>query len=1127
MFAFIAKVYLLFVVIVGQVVVCDATADTVEQFLMQDLQQIEERLLRDSFFDYITVRERLHAFSYEDLMKINKAITKKESLKTLHKLVEGLKRKKQDVYTFNETFTRDWEPLKKRAPFYPQETYSLRSVSLEAERLYFDNLNLTYIPQKLQAIQDNYFRAPYLNDNGAANYIKKDSTIHSFFLSLAQQKKHAMWKYKVAGEKQYNISHERLPVKKYTENSIMPVIYNGMLLVRNEYRIFACDALTGEQLWSVAPDTNGEENCYTIVHMHHNPYGYEMTREGEMLFTELAGRLCAYKLEAARIPELKWSISLGEYTLATKPVVAFNTVIVGLINARGELWVCGFTQDKGTATWQTYIGLSTFSSSVCTLSLVSNENIIIGTNHGVILSLDGKTGLIRWMRTYQPKKYSVFDWFQKKHFMFKNISQKGFLPFDTQFLQERDGVLIYKPREAETVFFLSRENGALIKKIRMEQDLYYALGMLDAFMVVLSKQTPQDNRLLLVNVTDETVLDSQNIPHGALRGVVYLDQNTIVCKVGESLLQLRRNQTSIVIDQIPCKQGEWLVGAKDGKYAVAQDNTLYFSTEEFNNRDKKNILLRNNLIVSMEAYIREDSQFTKFAALHLVNSTYKRNVMANDLIAPLLMHEKEIRKGKAKHLIAALGEVYGNEIVHYKNTSLRFGLLIQNLTGLENERVSNSVSARQELHELFSLYGSAFMEVLPVHVVKGEKPNLYFFSHNDVIYCVNEQHDILWHRKVAFRKQRNGAREIDIYLYDNIVIINDKLGVIAVNKIDGLFLWSDTYSVFRDTNIFVKNNRGVGYQAAFLNNAILTQRNEYICLRDIFTGVPMYTWNSGLDFANVMRVGNQEIALIGEKKRNPFLVCIDTETKKVREINLKPYSKNPEIIDMVATEEGFVILLDRKIYDYRYGKRKLKTVFELKNAYERNLFRHEATVYIVQPGTHIVALKDDGMVFQKAWEWNEEYEPVRSVLGEKGDSLCAINGGKIIMLRPEEHTYVLYALNLLTGKVVWQQAIPTVKGVYGDFYGIHFTDEYAFMVLYTAPFSWEQLKKHEYEKLEDFAFDLNPYYMKVDIETGVFVEIKEFDRIVNYGYRRGYITSTENYLVYTINGNKLYAQLLQ
>jgi len=374
---------------------------------------------------------------------------------------------------------------------------------------------------------------------------------------------HTVWDYELPSDKLSNFTvaaHkvQRQWLKRYEESALSPIIHEQTIILRNEYRLFCIDLLTGREIWTFSPDTSGHEFYQTVRHPHHNSYGYELLLDNNVVYTELAGKLTAIVIEDLLHPVLLWEQNLGEYTVSIKPIRYENTIIVGLTNARGELWICGFHVEDGSMLWSTYIGITTFLSPASTLSIIKDDTIIIGTNHGILTCLDPITGEIIWLRKYSPTKYSLFDYLNKKHFRGK-LSGKGFISFNTQFINVDNNNIVYiKPRESEYVYILNSLTGELIEELLIDTNKYYVLTASNDKIVLFEKAKEKEiAHLKIVDIKTGNELFSKTILTGNLQGVVQLNKKELLFKVDSIIHSLRIDDDIIELSKIGEHRREW------------------------------------------------------------------------------------------------------------------------------------------------------------------------------------------------------------------------------------------------------------------------------------------------------------------------------------------------------------------------------------------------------------------------------------------------------------------------------------------------------------------------------------------------------------------------------------------
>jgi len=438
--------------------------------------------------NFFKVREKLLTLSYERLRDLKILASNNSAFAQLDKLLARcISTMERESFSCPEDILVNNAPLALDCPFYEDTGSSLKITDLKhyAETLYFYNLKLMYRENSLVQKTDTLWQSA--KDLFSKPLIRSLSEpTNQFPFDRLAVKASLMFSYNVKEDNKNAWIFGRQLLKDYDGAGLCPVIYEDKVILRNEYSLFCLDILSGKQIWSFSnEDSLGQEFYQTFWNPHQNSYGYELLLEGGMVFSELDAKLIAVKLRDNSVPELIWRRSLGEYTVCTKPVKRENALVAGLINSRGELWICGFNARDGNLQWNTYIGISAFLSPACTISAIENDRVYIGTNHGLLVCLNPADGEIVWLKKYAPKKYAYLDYLLQNR---DALPVEYFVSYDTQFIElGGDGFLYYKPRESDYIYILDPASGSLKEEILIDSQEYYCLRALSGKMLLLEK----------------------------------------------------------------------------------------------------------------------------------------------------------------------------------------------------------------------------------------------------------------------------------------------------------------------------------------------------------------------------------------------------------------------------------------------------------------------------------------------------------------------------------------------------------------------------------------------------------------------------------------------------------------
>lgn len=1120
------------------------------------LDQFKHCLEEQNILSYLRLRQKLYAFSFDELRQLQKYASKKPSFKELVNLISGVCAKKYNIYVFKEDFFLGNIPVMEPLPFYKGDDYIIEKIARSTERLYFNNLELPYRNNLLKGIDNNLFvntNFAFKTDDSAA--VPSDAGLvlkHIDTQYMFQGIEHK-WQYKLKSSNIYNTSHERLIVKKYCENRIQPLILGDTVIFRNAYRLFAIGLDSGKQLWSISPDISGEEFYQTVAPWYTSPYGYEMAFDNGTIYAELAGRLVAYNISSEGNPVLKWKSDLGEYVLTTKPVSLKNILVLGLINGRGELWACGFSKEDGTLKWSTYVGLSGFSSPLCSVSAVSKDKIFLATNHGILICLNSADGQIVWLRKYESNKYSVFEWFSKQQSSYKNREHEGFIEFDSQFIivNEEENSLAYKPRESDVLYLLNPATGKLIDEIRNDPSKYAIISMNGSMLIMLDIHNENNIQFLIVNYPEGKILYKRKLCNGKLSGIAYKNKEELSFKVGSRIYTVFFSNGSVKLREMNSGEQGWLLECNDTFLFLAGNDTVKCFRIGGDSQDlclhKSKTEKQEELLLAFDGILDNITQIDGVNKTNggknserLLKQLKASCVPAQKIIPAIISNLNRLKGSRQESFFEELNGLYGDEIVEYKGVSLRFNGFLQALELLKNTLQYESWRNPAKLTLRSELVAPDNLSVLPINVISGNTPDFFILSHNYMVYCVDESGKILWSKKVAFKQQAHGAKDIEVYLCNGVLIINDKINVIAVHSKTGNYIWSVTNDVGLDKNIFLQDLRGIEYKLAFFDNNILLVHGNKINSIDPYTGFCNKETMVPVDNIEGILVFDKRTALFTSKEipsKKLFLWTVKKHRKydiyilnnNLETLNKASFGnkiKNFQYFDLCLFDKKIVILLPFGLYTYNTGTGGIKRFLNF-SGYHKAYFRMRKSkedLILIRPFDSILGFKPGINSLLVKWSHQFGTEPVKSILEEDLKTSFAVDDSNAVVFTKNHNNYSLILIRTKDGLVIWESQLGHITGEFADLYNIHLVDNYIYLIMYSALKFSRGIVQEELKKTGKFACNLYPVLMKINRTTGDLEYVKEFTHIVNFGYARGMITHTKNFVLFTINGNKMFSE---
>lgn len=1069
---------------------CDAAFEDRQAILALDLSKSNNLLILnnylsgDDILNHFTVRQKFISLSYSELNEISKSIGKMNSMGKLYNLILAILSKMEDenMYFLQEDIYINNTPLLTGSPFYLSvgQDLSIKDLKPYAEHLYFNNLKLKYTKNELIETDNRLWTSSIsLRESsirkGIQNQTKEIANHRPYDKLIKQTRK--MWSYEFKDDHLDDFFFDlRQWVKRYEEDLVFPVVYKDTVLVRNEYRLFCLELLSGKEIWSFGDlDKSGNEYYQTFRHPHQNSYGYEFLLSKDTLFTELAGKLVAVSLENIVRPNLLWMRDLGEYTVCTKPILNDNVLVIGLVNARGELWICGFDCQHGALEWSIYIGTSSFLSPVSVISAVENGKIYIGTNHGALLCLSPKDGKIIWLRKYTPKNFSLFDYSNKGLYKDKLLN-KGSIPYDTQFIElAGNQLLYYKPRESDYLYILDSKDGKEKEKILIDQDRFYILGVNNGSAIFLEKKsdTVKNAEIKLVELASGKQIYSCTIAGGALKGVIYSGTGKILFKVDDSahFIWINDNNVDYVKMDTPAKG--WLLNFNEGFVFISEDGALtcfdVFDQEYSHNNPSR--------IEYSKLRQKINDDFVEAAQLNAESikaQQLRKKILAKIIISAMPLGDffhtivnnlEKLREPAWKDFFVELQKLYGAETVGYQNIEIKFTNFVHGAGLIDYCNMAKSdeqfIKDKEGINynKDFLVKGNNLF-IVPIDVVKGERLLSFFLLlNNDQLLCVSESGKVLWGRNIyygpfwGYNIEQNKylsmyARNVNAYLYNNILIINDHVNVIAVNVHDGSYMWSTTNKgeAFKEEKHLPPLNQDLffnryGVKKSFLKNIMLYTK----FLDDklvIMHGNKIYLIDPSTGFCERYREVNIEGAIqVDVIDGHIYVLPYTLDSIKVlnRELEISGEflldfldSDKEKWPELLFVNDHILLHINPDLYIINKENGKLENKFNLGNLGWYFAEVYKDSLLTITPFQKVISYHVENGSLREKWKFELGSVDQRVTWRNTGanSKYYFVVDEQILLLSRSGVLIFIDSVDLQTGKKLWETPIQGIKGFF-------------------------------------------------------------------------------------------------
>ena len=1028
--------------------------------------------------------------------------------------------------------------------------------------MYFNNLKLKYRENKL------------LNEGGALTVGKREqghifkNAGYGLYEKPAREAKE-IWSYRLKDDYVNDFFYDlRQWIKRYEEDLIFPVLYKDALILRNEYQMFCVDLLSGKEIWSMGgSDKSGCQYYQTFRNIHYNSYGYEFLLSGDMLFSELDGRLVAVTLENPLTPKVLWEKSLGEYTLCTKPIRIGDILVTGLINTRGELWACGFDCQRGAIEWSTYIGLSCFFSPVCAISAVADDKVFIGTNHGALICLNPNNGKITWLRKYTPKNYKVFEYWKSGRYNDKALN-KGSIPYDTQFIETGDNnLLYYKPRESDYLYILDSRDGRARDEILLDSEKFYVIGVRRGKAIFLEKEDINKGKNIEIRVVE---LDSgrqiyrTTIKGGSLKGVFYPNINEALFKVGDTIHYLRIDNNNAAHAEVSTLKKGWLLNAEgrflfvnDGKTLFCLDasgqkypfnQTSSYSAEYLKQREG----IKDNLVKALQA----DAESAEAIQLRskLLSEVKVFSIPLEEVFPFIADNIEKLQHPVWQEFCIELQNLYGNDVVTFRDVEMKFGNFLRESGILYQTDRNNECIAKKDTNQHRNDKNSQFRveKTMPlaVEIIKGQGlPGFFQALNRNQLLCINETGDILWERKLFYGpvlesdQEKNKGRHmytdnIEAYLYDNVLIINDNINVVAMNMNDGSYIWSLTNKQemfkkeiqlpptagrwpFEASRLFASN---VMFYTKFLDEKLIVVHGNRVYSINPLTGYCRKSCELNMKGAMEIAIASERIYLLSSSLDS--IKVLDKGLNLRGDFALNFIDRDKEVWPELFFVNNHIILHispDVYVIDAKSGK--LKDKLSMSEIGRYFLEAHKENLLAIAPFRRLINYRLEDGSLKIGWEFQLEGvdQRIMWVTFPRTTRYYFIVNDTILLPSRKGGDYFMASVDMLTGRRLWERRLKETKGLFYNLSNaINFNGGINFIIstIYTGGFPDEA---DIFKRVNDnVAVDIDSRLFYLRVADGKIINNEALpSTALQFEFVKTAIAETKNYLIYGIYGRLL------
>ena len=451
--------------------------------------------------------------------------------------------------------------------------WHLSMLPVDQERLYEDMLVLKTQKLSLRQRDENLWSKDGLNVTIAAGQAVHDLLIDTG--QLRALKRCASYEFDARTMRDY-VFDVRQWFKHYKQDSLNTLTYGPYILVTNGQMLYSLDTRKNQILWRIGDVSGRDHDRYVVSappHQNSDDYGWSIYKD--QLIVSMDGVLAVVDISHIDIPALVWKKSIAGYSAATTPIVVGDKIVVGLVNSRMEFWLTGWDHKDGGLAWARRVCLTSHLSPASRLYFVSGERFTFVTNHGFAISGNSRTGKVEWLRKYESRKYTLFDYWTEKD----KLGDSAATGDEGQVSAVGD-YLVMKPRESSHVYLIGQRNGALIKDIALDGEKDQFVGLYDDWMILLRPSDKAEGKkaILAKNIFSEKQLKEVALDVGGRLSGVYQKDSKIYFKIAGLIYEVDFKTEGGAVNgkmaRYSSDSGSWLKCVSNEQFILAHDTDL-------------------------------------------------------------------------------------------------------------------------------------------------------------------------------------------------------------------------------------------------------------------------------------------------------------------------------------------------------------------------------------------------------------------------------------------------------------------------------------------------------------------------------------------------------------------------
>jgi outer membrane protein assembly factor BamB len=288
------------------------------------------------------------------------------------------------------------------------------------------------------------------------------------------------------------------------------------------------------------------------------------------------------------------------------------------------------------------------------------------------------------------------------------------------------------------------------------------------------------------------------------------------------------------------------------------------------------------------------------------------------------------------------------------------------------------------------------------------------------------------------------ASDIKAYIYDDTLIINDHVNIVAVNAHNGSYVWSMTNKedLFKNEEMIPQDGqfnpkkalqarrlfvRDIMFHTGFLNERLIVMHKNKIYSLKPLTGYCEKSRQLNMEGVTEIKIGPEQIYILPYSLGSIKILSSDLEDQA--EIPIKHLEIKPKAWPEFLLINNFILLnTGENLYIIDKQGARLKSEFNTTHLGEYYVEVDKDNLLIIEPFSKITSYHLEGAFLVPNFIFDlKEQQDIWNLFYQESQAYFIATGSVFFPYQENSH-YYLVAIDTSTGKRLWQTLLPGVKG---------------------------------------------------------------------------------------------------